>query len=154
MSTAQSPNPPEQAADDAPAWPTIEVDDESAGDVSAAPSDRFDSGRLTRWLRPAASQLEKAQASERLFWLRVVALVSLFGGVAAAGIVRVKHTTAGVRVSYELVKTSDELRVQLEENRRVEAILTGLKNPNALRREASDKFIMHTPSAGELSEVE
>lgn len=154
MSTQQSPNPSEQVAEQAAPWPTIEVDDDAAGESVAAPSDRFDSGRLTRWLRPARSQVEKAQASERLFWLRVVALVSLFGGVAAAGIVRVKHTTAGVRVSYELVKTSDELRVQLEENRRVEAILTGLKNPNALRREASDKFIMHTPLAGELSEVE
>ena len=149
MSTPQSPLAPEPPAADAAPWPTIEVDG-----PSAAPADRFDTALLSRWLRPARSQVEKAQASERLFWLRVVALVTLFAGVAAAGIVRVKHTTAGVRVSYELVKTSDELRVQLEENRRVEAILTGLKNPNALRREASEKFVMHTPTTGELSEVD
>lgn len=154
MSLPQSPHPPEPAAAESAAWPAIEVDDDGPQEPVAAASDRFDSGRLTKWLRPARSQLERAQASERLFWLRVVALLTLFAGAAAAGIVRVKHTTAGVRVSYELVKTSDELRVQLEENRRVEAVLTGLKNPNALRREAGEKFIMHTPTASDMSEVD
>ena len=136
------------------AWPTIEVDDAGPSPATSGETDHFDSSRLNRWLRPARSQVERAQASERLFWLRVVALVSIFAGAGAAGIVRVKHTTTGVRVAYELVKTNDELRVQLEENRRVEAILTGLKNPNALRREAGEKFTMHPPTAGDMSEVE
>lgn len=123
---------------------------------AAAPSqaERIDGKRLLNWLQPARSEVERAQDSERYFWLKAMVLVGFFAAIVAAGIVRVQHTTGGVRVAYELVKTNDELRIKLESNRRLEAVLTGLKNPNALRREAGDKFEMHAPAAAEVLEVD
>lgn len=123
---------------------------------AAAPSqaERIDGKRLLNWLQPARSEVERAQDSERYFWLKAMVLVGFFAAIVAAGIVRVQHTTGGVRVAYELVKTNDELRIKLEANRRLEAVLTGLKNPNALRREAGDKFEMHAPAAAEVLEVD
>lgn len=138
---------------DDPAW-------EGGAEVSraeaAAPSqaERIDGKRLLNWLQPARSEVERAQDSERYFWLKAMVLVGFFAAIVAAGIVRVQHTTGGVRVAYELVKTNDELRIKLEANRRLEAVLTGLKNPNALRREAGDKFEMHAPAAAEVLEVD
>lgn len=138
---------------DDPAW-------DEAGEASAAqaaaPSqaERIDGKRLLNWLQPARSEVERAQDSERYFWLKAMVLVGFFAAIVAAGIVRVQHTTGGVRVAYELVKTNDELRIKLEANRRLEAVLTGLKNPNALRREAGDKFEMHAPAAAEVLEVD
>lgn len=104
--------------------------------------------------RPALTQTERARRSEEHFWLRVVVLLSFFGGVAALGILRVKQTTKGVRTAYDLVKTTEELRVQLEENRRLEARLTGLKNPNELRKEATEHFDMRAPAADDQEEID
>ncbi len=104
--------------------------------------------------RPSPTQTERARRSEQHFWLRVVVLLTFFGGVAALGILRVKQTTKGVRTAYELVKTTDELRVQIEENRRLEAQLTGLKNPNELRKEAAERFDMRAPAATDQEEID
>ncbi|MBI5609813.1 MAG: hypothetical protein HY902_13155 [Deltaproteobacteria bacterium] len=104
--------------------------------------------------RPTPTQTERARRSEQHFWLRVVVLLSFFGGVAALGILRVKQTTKGVRTAYELVKTTEELRVQIEENRRLEARLTGLKNPNDLRKEAAEHFDMRAPAASDQEEID
>ncbi len=138
---------------DDPAW---EEAGEASATQAAAPSqaERIDGKRLLNWLQPARSEVERAQDSERYFWLKAMVLVGFFAAIVAAGIVRVQHTTGGVRVAYELVKTNDELRIKLEANRRLEAVLTGLKNPNALRREAGDKFEMHAPAAAEVLEVD
>ncbi len=106
------------------------------------------------WLKPAPTQTERAHRSEQHFWLRVVVLLVFFGGMTALGILRVKQTSKGVRTAYDLVKTTEELRVQLEENRRLEARLTGLKNPNELRKEAAEHFDMHAPAAGDQEEVD
>jgi hypothetical protein len=155
------PHEPQQAAEvgesaewtDDPAWE--EAGAESAAQATApSQAERMDGKRLLNWLQPARSEVERAQDSERYFWLKAMVLVGFFGVIVAAGIVRVQHTTGGVRVAYELVKTNDELRIKLEANRRLEAVLTGLKNPNALRREAGDKFEMHAPAAAEVLEVD
>lgn len=116
-------------------------------------SDPFDTHRIGDWLRPRTA-VERAVESERHFVFRVVLLLALFASVGAAGVIKVKRTTVGVRTAYDMVKTSDELRTTLDENRRLEAQLTGLKNPNALRREATDQFDMRAPAAGDLQEVE
>lgn len=117
-------------------------------------AEKIDGHRLLHWLKPARSEVERAQDSERHFWVKAMVLVGFFAAIVSVGVVRVQHTTGGVRVAYELVKTNDELRIKLEANRRLEAVLTGLKNPNALRREAGDKFEMHAPAAAEVLEVE
>ncbi len=126
---------------------------EGSAAVTATPAEKIDAKRLVNWLKPPRSEVERARDSERYFWLKTMVLVGFFAAIAAAGIVRVQHTTGGVRVAYELVKTNDELRIKIEANRRLEAVLTGLKNPNSLRREAADKFEMHAPAAAEVLEV-
>ncbi len=116
-------------------------------------SDPFGTRKIADWLRPRTA-IERAQESERHFVFRVALLIALFASIGAAGVIKVKRTTVGVRTAYDMVKTSDELRTQLDENRRLEAQLTGLKNPNALRREATDHFDMRAPASGDLLEVE
>lgn len=149
---------PQQAAeaDESAEWTDGAAWEQASAAPAAAPSqaERIDGKRLLDWLQPARSEVERAQDSERYFWLKAMMLVGIFAAVASVGIVRVQHTTGGVRVAYELVKTNDELRIKLEANRRLEAVLTGLKNPNALRREAGDKFEMHAPAAAEVLEVD
>lgn len=117
-------------------------------------TDRFDTTALKNWLAPAPTEVERAQRSEQHFWLRVVAILAFFACIAVLGVLRVKHTSRGVRTAYDLVRTTDELRVQIEENRRLEAKLTGLKNPNELRKEAADRFDMHSPATGDQQEVD
>ena len=117
-------------------------------------SAHFDAGRLTHWLRPPQSEVQRAQRSEDHFVLRLVALLAVFGTVATFGVLKVKRTTVGVRTAYDLVRTSDELRMQLDENRRLEAQLTGMKNPNLLRKEAADHFDMRAPATGDSEDVE
>lgn len=116
-------------------------------------SDPFDSHKLTAWFRPK-SAVERAQASENHFVLRVVLLLLFFSLVAAAGILKVKRATVAVRTAYDLVRTNDELRTQLDENRRLEAQLTGMKNPNLLRKQANDEFDMRSPASGDQEEVD
>ncbi|MSQ82395.1 MAG: hypothetical protein EXR77_05680 [Myxococcales bacterium] len=116
-------------------------------------SDAFDSHKITEWFRPK-SALQRAQDSENHFVLRLVLLVVLFATIGAAGVLKVKRSTVGVRTAYDLVRTSDELRTQLDENRRLEAQLTGIKNPNLLRKEASDHFDMRSPTTGDQLEVD
>jgi len=116
-------------------------------------SEPFDSQRILQWFRPR-SALERAQRSEDHFVVRLVVIVVVFVLVGAAGVLKVKKATVAVQTAYELVRTSDDLRMQLDENRRLEAQLTGLKNPNVLRREATEQFDMHAPSAGDFEEVE
>ena len=54
----------------------------------------------------------------------------------------------------ELVKTNDALREQIEANRHAEATLTGLKNPNELRKEGTEVFRMRVPGADEQVQVD
>lgn len=114
---------------------------------------------VTRWFTKAAylrveSEAKRVERSERFFWTRVLAILLVAGAVATAGIGQVRRSSAGIRTAYELVKANDELRAQIESNRHQEAKLTGLKNPNDLRREAQDHWQMHVPGADEQIEVD
>lgn len=138
----------EDAPDSAAAVPGLEEEVETPVKVSIVQ-------RVWQFVRrPAPTQTERARRSEQHFWLRMALLLTFFGGVAALGILRVKQTTKGVRTAYELVKTTEELRVQIEENRRLEARLTGLKNPNELRKEAAEHFDMRAPAATDQEEID
>ncbi len=116
-------------------------------------SDTFSTEKLTQWLRPK-SAVERARGSEEHFVLRLALLVVLFVVIGAAGVLRVKRMSIGVRTAYELVRTNDELRMQLDENRRLEAQLTGMKNPNLLHKEAADHFDMRPAGTEDIQEVE
>ena len=116
-------------------------------------SEPFDTEKLTGWLRPK-SAVERAHKSEEHFVLRLALLVLLFASIGAAGVLRVKHMSVGVRTAYELVRTNDELRMQLDENRRLEAQLTGMKNPNLLQKEAAEHFEMRAAGSEDVQEVE
>lgn len=111
--------------------------------------------RLKTWqaLRPR-SEAEKAERSERHFWLRVLAILAVAIVVGTVGVLQVRRSSAGIRTAYELVKANDALREQIEANRHAEATLTGLKNPNELRKEANETYHMRVPGADEQVEVE
>lgn len=116
---------------------------------------RSDGRRLSQWWqRRPVSDAERSERSERFFWWRVVAILSVAISIATAGVLQVRRSTSGVRTAYELVRANDALREQIEANRHAEANLTGLKNPNELRKEANEVYHMRVPGADEQVEVE
>ena len=98
--------------------------------------------------------MARAAATERFFvWKLVVVLAFgvLFGGM---GVWKVRQRSAGVRTAYQLANLHDQLREQVELNRRHRAALAGKKDPNRLRQEAIDRMGMRTPRLDEIREVE
>ena len=116
---------------------------------------RADGRQLSQWWqRRPVSDAERSERSERLFWWRVVAILSGAMAVATLGVLQVRRSSSGIRTAYELVRANDALREQIEANRHAEANLTGLKNPNELRKEANEVYHMRVPGADEQVEVE
>lgn len=116
---------------------------------------RKDGQHLTQWWqhRPM-SDAERSERTERFFWWRVVAILGAALTMATLGVLQVRHSSSGIRTAYELVRANDALREQIEANRHAEANLTGLKNPNELRKEANEVYHMRVPGADEQVEVE
>jgi hypothetical protein len=105
------------------------------------------------WQAPT-SQVERAQRSERLFWWQALAIAAAWGVIGMLGVMQVQRQSVGIRTAYELVKATDALREQVEANRHAEAQLTGLKNPNELRREGVEVYGMRVPAADEQVDVD
>ncbi len=116
--------------------------------------EHFDTQRVTQWFTRPLTDLERAQRSERWFWARVLTILACAVTVGSLGVLQVRRSSAGIRTAYALVKTNDALREQIEANRHAEARLTGMKNPNELRKEALDTYEMHAPTADEQVEVD
>jgi hypothetical protein len=116
---------------------------------------RSNGQRLNQWWqsRPV-SDAERSERSERFFWWRVVLILGVAITVATLGVLQVRRSSSGIRTAYELVRANDALREQMEANRHAEANLTGLKNPNELRKEANEVYHMRVPGADEQVEVE
>ena len=106
------------------------------------------------WQRRPMSDAERSERSERYFWWRIVAILGVAVLVATLGVLQVRRSSSGIRTAYELVRTNDALREQIEANRHDEASLTGLKNPNELRKEANEVYHMRVPGTEEQVEVE
>ncbi len=117
-------------------------------------SELFETRRVTEWWTRPLTDVERANRSERFFWWRVTAILGVGISIGALGIMQVRRSSVGIRTAYELVKTSEALREQIEANRHLEAKLTGIKNPNDLRKEASETYQMHVPGADEMEEVD
>ena len=115
--------------------------------VHASDRDQQRSAALMR------SAIAKAEASERFFWWRVVAILLCASTVAWLGIAQVEHRSAGLRTAHELALVHDELRERVEVNRRLGAQLTGKKDPVQLAAEAKDKLKMKSPAPGDQVEV-
>ncbi len=116
---------------------------------------RKDGQQLVQWWQhKPLSDAERAERTERFFWWRVVAILGIALTVATLGVLQVRHSSSGIRTAYELVRANDALREQIEANRHAEANLTGLKNPNELRKEANEVYHMRVPGADEQVEVE
>jgi len=116
--------------------------------------EHFDTQRVTLWFTRPRTDLERAERSERWFWARVLAILACAVTVGSLGVLQVRRSSAGIRTAYALVKMNDALREQIESNRHSEARLTGMKNPNDLRKEALDTYEMYAPTADEQVEVE
>ncbi len=115
----------------------------------------LDGQRLTQWWqRRPISDAERSERSERFFWGRVIVILGLAMVIATLGVLQVRRSSSGIRTAYELVRANDALREQIEANRHAEANLTGLKNPNELRKEANEVYHMRVPGADEQVEVE
>lgn len=99
------------------------------------------------------SAVARAAASERWFWGRVTVIVLVACFVGWLGIARVERRSAGVRTAHELALVHDQLREQVEVNRRLGAQLTGKKDPVELANEAERQLQMRSPKAGAQLEV-
>jgi hypothetical protein len=109
---------------------------------------------VARWWRTEArSDLDRALRSESHFWGKLTLLLALAALFAAVGIRRVSNSSAGLQTAYDLVQVSHQLRDRMERNRALEARITGLKNPNALRREGYDLYNMHAPAPEEAVDL-
>ena len=116
---------------------------------------RADGQRLAQWWqRRPISDAERSERSERFFWWRIVTILAAAMAVATLGVLQVRRSSTGIRTAYELVRANDALREQIEANRHDEAVLTGLKNPNELRKVANDVYHMRVPGTDEQVEVE
>jgi hypothetical protein len=109
---------------------------------------------VARWWRTEArSDLDRALRSEAHFWGKLTLLLALASLFAAVGIRRVSNSSTGLQTAYDLVQVSHQLRDRMERNRALEAKITGLKNPNALRREGYDLYNMHAPAPEEAVDL-
>ena len=113
----------------------------------ATPRDQLRADAMMR------SAIARADASERFFWWRVAALLVVSACVAWLGISHVEHRSAGVRTAHQLALVHDQLREQVEINRRLGAQLTGKKDPVQLAQEAKQKLKMKSPEPGVQVEV-
>lgn len=91
------------------------------------------------------SAIAASAATERFFWWRVAAIVVVMVTVGALGVMRVRERSSNVRTAYKLARLHDALREQVELNRRLQASLTGKKDPTRLQDEAVQSFGMQTP---------
>ena len=98
------------------------------------------------------SAIARAEGTERIFWWRVVAIVAVVAFIASFGVFRVRERSSSVRTAYKLARLHDALREQVEFNRRIEADLTGKKDPTRLREEGL-KLKMRTPQPDETWEI-
>lgn len=99
------------------------------------------------------SAIARAEATERFFWWRVAAIVVVFVTVATAGVMRVRERSSSVRTAYKLARLHDALREQVELNHRLQAELTGKKEPTRLQEEAKSELGMRTPTPDETWEI-
>lgn len=100
------------------------------------------------------SAIARAQSSERHFVWKLTLLLAIGVMVGWLGIWRVKQRSAGVRTAYELATLHDQLREQVELNRRHAATLAGKKDPNRLRDEAEGVLQMRAPGPREQVELD
>ncbi len=87
--------------------------------------------------------------SERLFWLRVAGILIVAAVLGVLGVKQVRRRSAGIGTAYELARMHDELREQVDANRRDAAKLTGRLDPTVLRLEAEGRFDMRVPSSAD-----
>ena len=102
----------------------------------------------------ARTAMARAAATEHRFVWKLVALLAFGALIAGLGVWKVRQRPAGVRTAYELANLHDQLREQVELNRRHQAALAGKKDPNRLREEAIDRMGMRTPRPEETREVQ
>ena len=113
----------------------------------------FDEQHVARWWQPPASEVERAERSERWFWFKALAILGCGAALATAGVMQVRRSSAGIRTAYELVKVNEATREQIEANRHLEAQLTGMKSPTELQRLAQERYGMQQPNANANVEV-
>lgn len=103
--------------------------------------------------RRVSSEIARAEGTERFFWWRVAAILAVSLTIGSLGVVRVRQRSAGVQTAYRLARLHGALREQVEENRRLSALLTGKKEPTRLQSEAVGELHMRTPQHDETWEV-
>lgn len=113
----------------------------------------FDDQNVARWWQPPASEVERAERSERWFWVKTLAILGCGATLATFGVLQVRRSSAGIRTAYELVKINEATREQIEANRHLEAALTGMKSPPELQWLAQEQYGMQQPSASQQVEV-
>ena len=102
----------------------------------------------------ARTAMARAAATERRFVWKLVAVLAFGVLVGCLGVWKVRQRSAGVKTAYELANLHDQLREQVELNRRHQAALAGKKDPNKPRQEAMERMGMRTPRPDEIQEVE
>lgn len=102
----------------------------------------------------AQTAMARAATTERRFVWKLVAVLAFGALIGGLGVWKVRQRSAGVKTAYELANLHDQLREQVELNRRHQAALAGKKNPNKLREEAMERMGMRTPRPEEIREVE
>jgi len=115
--------------------------------MKGSPRDRLRADALMR------SAIARAEASERFFWWRVAAILLISVGIGWLGITQVERRSAGVRTAHRLALVHDQLREQVEVNRRLAAQLTGKKDPVQLATEAKEQLNMKSPEPNQKVEV-
>jgi hypothetical protein len=98
--------------------------------------------------------MARVDATERRFVWKLAVIMAVGVLFASLGVWKVRQRSAGVRTAYKLAHLHDQLREQVELNRRHQAALAGKKDPNRLRREALGSIGMRTPGLDETREVD
>ena len=119
----------------------------------SAAEQRSDEGPRSSSLGRPKSAIACAEASERHFVWKLTLIVALGVLVAWLGVRQVKHRSAGVRTAYRLAVLHDQLREQVELNRRHAAALASKKDPNRLRDEAERVWNMRAPGTRKQLEL-
>ncbi len=91
--------------------------------------------------------------SEQFVWWRVLGLVTLTAAITAAGVLRVREHSAGIRLARDLAQADAELREAVERNRDLEAQVERALDPVMLRDEAVTSFGMDNVDPDDLVEV-
>ncbi len=90
---------------------------------------------------------------EQFLWWRVLGLVTLVAAITAAGVLRVREHSAGIRLARDLAQADAELREAVERNRDLEALVERALDPVLLREEAVTSFGMDNVDPDDLVEV-